>query len=378
MKYLKIVQKIFNPETTTIRSTYLKSMFFWNPLFSVVISLWMNGFENFFRYFVTSYLIAVVVSNTCSAAVTLARRIDIQIAKYKSLPYPKRKKGWHYSVALCAMPLGLFLAFKFVGWLAPIIGLTSTPPNIEDYRVGLLIGTLIAALFFFIQTRSEAREAVRMSELKLKNMENERLQAQIAALTAQMNPHLLFNALNTVASLIQTDPEKAEKTIIKLSELYRGVLDSSRKMTHPLATEINICEAYLAIEKARFGERLKSEIVINPHLDSFKVEVPALSLQPLIENAVKHGLASRASGGEITIEAKNDDGKLKIFIEDNGIGFRQSAIIKKQGAGTGIKNCQERLSLHYGDSGKFEVSERIGGGTIVFLEMPLSMTKVNQ
>ena len=279
------LKRILNRERGTLKESYLQTIFVWNPLLSVVICIWLNGFNGFFNNLVGSYLITAIVSSVCYIVVMIADQV-----------FTKSNKSteWHYSISLCAMPLGVFLAFKLVGWAAPFIGLRFSPPNIDDYRISLLIGTLIGILFFFIRARTEAKEAAKSAALKLKEMENERLQAQIAALTAQMNPHLLFNALNTVASLIQTNPEEAEKTIVKLSELYRGVLSSSRKMLHPLKMEIELCEAYLGIEKARFGERLRIKVEIHPDVDMVRAEIPALSIQPLVENAIKHGLAPRS------------------------------------------------------------------------------------
>ncbi len=375
MQYSKWLRSLFvhDPAPYRMKRAYLKSLFFWNPIFCPLLSLFCGGFDHLGQRIVTSFLIATIVSNFCFLTIGFVKFANIRLAKWRGHPPRVHAQGWWFSLSLCAMPIGLFIAFKILGMIGGRWGLQSSPVNADDYRVGLLIGTMISGLFFLIGTRAEANEAVKQSRLKMKELENERLKAQISALTAQMNPHLMFNALNTVASLVATDPQKAEDTIVKLSELYRGVLNSSRNMTHSLATELSICEAYLAVEKARFGDRLRAYVEIDAKIDPHATEIPALSIQPLVENAIKHGLSPRAIGGEVRISAVNGEGKIKILVEDNGIGIlaAASSLIKKTGAGSGIKNCEDRLKLHYGLEGDFRISERDGGGTKVLMTIPI-------
>jgi two-component system sensor histidine kinase AlgZ len=222
-------------------------------------------------------------------------------------------------------------------------------------------------IFFLGRSRADARDAARAAELALKVAENQRLQAQLSALTAKLNPHLLFNALNTVAGLIPTQPAVAEQTVVRLAELYRGVLESMRRDTHSLAAELHLCEAYLDVEKARFGERLQSTVDEgNEKIGS--LEVPVMILQPLIENAVRHGLSSRASGGRVDVRARVIGAQLELSVEDDGVGLGSSSHV---GSGTGVAMCRERLRLRYGEGASLDLGARKSGGTRVALRLPL-------
>jgi LytS/YehU family sensor histidine kinase len=199
-------------------------------------------------------------------------------------------------------------------------------------------------------------------------LEKERLQALLTKLKDQMNPHFLFNTLNTVASLIHDDPVKAEKVVLKLSTLFQGLLEASRKGTHSLEKELEFCRDYLEIEQARFGKRLRVEFEKVRGIDPDKILVPVLLLQPLVENAIKHGLSSRASGGNLWIGAKKKNGHLELWVEDDGVGFGKSPYA---GSGTALENCRKRLELGFGRAGQMEIMPREGGGTRVILALPL-------
>jgi LytS/YehU family sensor histidine kinase len=182
-----------------------------------------------------------------------------------------------------------------------------------------------------------------------------------------MNPHFLFNTLNTVASLIPADPVKAEQVVIKLSTLFQGVLTATRKTYHPLEKELEFCRDYLDIEKTRFGPRLESHITIGTGLDPARLFIPVLLLQPLVENSVKHGLSSRATGGNLWINASLVNGKMKLSVEDDGVGFGNSPYA---GSGTALENCRKRLELGFGKEGKMEITPREDGGARVLLTLP--------
>ncbi len=222
---------------------------------------------------------------------------------------------------------------------------------------------MILALFFYQRMRTQSREQIR-------DLENARLQAQLAVLTAEMNPHLLFNALNTVASLIHGDPDRAEEVVLQLSSLYRGVLRSSGSATHSLREEVQLCEAYLQVERARFGERLAVSVVVDDAALAAKVQIPVLLLQPFVENAIKHGFSHRARGGSVRLEVSMRDTEVHAIIEDDGVGFGQSP---EAGAGKAIANCRERLTLTYGGRAALEVGERAGGGARVTVTFPVTI-----
>lgn len=359
----------------TLRQAYLKSILVWNPLITLGFSLLFSLSSHFFRNWLFSLLISSLVSSFCLSSVRGYILLERSWAAFRGLEYRRRRRYWYYLVSLFAMPLGLYLAFSVAGFLFGRVGIPVEVPSLADYRNGVLIGTLIAGVFFLSKMVGDARESARSAELKVKNLENERLQAQIAALTAQMNPHLLFNALNTIAALVPSEPEKAEETILRLSELYRGVLDSSRRTTHSLSTELGLCRAYLAVEHARFGSRLDARIQIAPELDPDRLEVPVLTIQPIVENAVKHGLSSRSAGGRVSVRARPEGDRLKIEVEDDGVGFGHAI---RPGAGTGLANCRERLKLTFGENGRLDVQSPPDGGTRIILTMPMPASVTSQ
>lgn len=192
--------------------------------------------------------------------------------------------------------------------------------------------------------------------------------AQLAALRAQVNPHFLFNSLNSIAQLISTDPEKAEACVERLAEVFRYMLRSSNAEFVPLSDELEVAEAYLAIEKARFGDRLQIEERID---DGVRCALlPGLILQPLVENAVKHGISRKVGGGSIVIEAKQDNGDLCLRVRDTGMGIRDRESIFERGVG--LRSVRDRLVKLYGPRYAPTIDAGSGAGTTVTVRVPLA------
>jgi signal transduction histidine kinase len=186
--------------------------------------------------------------------------------------------------------------------------------------------------------------------------------AELKALRAQINPHFLFNALNAIAGLIHEQPALAEETVEHLAEVFRYTLRKSEKEWARLDEEMEFVTAYLRVEQARFGERLRVEVDIEP--DARKVEVPAMSVQPLVENAVKHGVSAVERLGVVRIRASVVDDVLKVEVEDNGPGFAAGAAY-----GHGLHNVAERLAGYYGPAARL-AWENLAEGARVSLEIP--------
>jgi len=337
--------------------TYLLVMTVSNPLLVAAFTLMFGHRGAFWRQMAVSLTIAEIVTTCCmGAAASLglgkrwwARRTGKPVAPGKAL---------YFVLALAVMPGGLWLAFRVTELLAVWLGFEFRAPLLSEARFSLVLGTILAGVAFLWQLRSEARSATQEALIKLKD-------AQLSALTAQMNPHLLFNALNTVAALIRTDPDRAEETVVRLADLYRGVLAATRLNTHSLTAELAICDAYLAVERARFGDRLRVSVRTEGDLS---VEVPALILQPLVENAVTHGLLGKAAGGTLSIEVTVGS-TISLVVSDDGVGMGHST---RSGNGAGIAVLKERLQLAYGDLATLRHLSSDGGGTRVELTLPIS------
>ena len=205
-------------------------------------------------------------------------------------------------------------------------------------------------------------------EMNLEQNQQHLLKARMDALTSQINPHFLFNTLNTVSSLIRFDPDMARGVVLKLSNILRRLLRKHDTFV-PLREEVEFIDDYLAIEVIRFG-RDKLQIfkdIDGATLDAF---VPSMLLQPIIENAIKHGLAPRLAGGEIHLRTRHHDGRLTIEISDNGMGMSSERLKEVYGGGIGISNVHERLRLLYGDQFDMDIRSQPGEGTQIRIEIP--------
>lgn len=211
-------------------------------------------------------------------------------------------------------------------------------------------------------------------EMNLEENQQLLLKARMDALTSQINPHFLFNTLNTVSSLIRFDPDAARDVVLKLSNILRRLLRKHETFV-PLREELDFVEDYLDIEVARFGP---DKLRVFQEIDEGALEafVPSMLLQPMVENSIKHGLAARLEGGQIHIRTRRMDGRLLIEIEDNGIGIPAERLAEVYGGGIGISNVHERLRLLYGDQFKMDIHSQEGQGTQIHIEIPELATAV--
>ena len=205
-------------------------------------------------------------------------------------------------------------------------------------------------------------------EMNLEQNQQLLLKARMDALTSQINPHFLFNTLNTVSSLIRFDPDMARGVVLKLSNILRRLLRKHETFV-PLREELEFVDDYLDIEVIRFGrDKLQFfKQVDEATLDAF---VPSMFLQPMIENAIKHGLAPRLEGGQIHLRTHLENGRLSIEIKDNGIGISPERLREVYAGGIGISNVNERLRLLYGDQFKMDIRSEEGQGTLIHIEIP--------
>jgi len=210
-------------------------------------------------------------------------------------------------------------------------------------------------------------------EMKLEEQKHLLLEARLDALQRQINPHFLFNTLNSISSLVRVKPELAREMTVKLANILRALLKDHDTYV-PLRNELSFTDDYLDIEVVRFGaEKLKVEKEIDPK--TLDVLVPSILLQPLIENSIKHGLEPRIHGGTVTLRSKLNGHRVLIEVADDGVGMgdRPNTGIRRDGAGIGMKNVQERLEVLYGAQATFKVVSNPGRGTLVSIEIPADL-----
>ena len=321
---------------------------------------------------ILSYLVASLVFNTAIASVlTLymppfwlefvysqciglsALIINVGLAHYV-------KNKIRRIAALCitlpgSVAIGLTLAFTISG-----VGSWSDGYVLKSMAIGLFFG-LIGVITFLLFERIE----METSQRKLIKGESEKreIEANLKMLQAQIEPHFLFNTLANVSSLIDRDPALAKKLLERLNDWLRVALVRARSDNATLGDELDMLENYLQILKIRFGERLRWHIDV-PEAARLAVFPPML-LQPLVENAVRHGIEPKLGGGEIGIHASTDTSTLRIEVSDTGVG-----LLGDEGGGAGLANVRARLATLFGARGGLTLENKTGGGVVAILELP--------
>ncbi len=205
------------------------------------------------------------------------------------------------------------------------------------------------------------------NERKLEEQERLLAEARLAALTSQINPHFLFNTLNSVSSLIRTDPNQARVMVVRLSKVLRRLLRKHESFTS-LREELSFIDDYLSIETVRFGEKLRFHKEVAA--DAMDMQVPSMLLQPLVENSIKHGLGGKVEGGAIRIVAARQGARLHITVEDDGVGIPQAKLSTLLDRGIGVTNVNERLKVLFGSEYRMWVESQPGQGTRIQIEIP--------
>ncbi|MCP4218942.1 MAG: hypothetical protein GY765_30190 [bacterium] len=203
----------------------------------------------------------------------------------------------------------------------------------------------------------------RQKDLEKSQLETQMAQIQLQSLRLQLQPHFLFNALNTISAYVKKSPDTAIKMTARLSNLLRLTLETGHHMEIPLEEELRIVENYLQIEKLRFSDRL--EVKMDIDAETRRAMVPAMLLQPLVENAVRHGIAHIMDDAVIEIAIHENKGRLEVLVADNGPGMKEQSP-----NGIGLKNIRERLQKLYGDSARFDIESKENEGFRVNISFP--------
>jgi two-component system, LytTR family, sensor kinase len=281
----------------------------------------------------------------------------------RNLPRPRL---FDWQIVFFTTVIGLrFVQTELVRYFPRSIFSIESPDN---YWV---FGAIYAAAVTSIGIELKIFNSVRI-QIKLEEQERLLLHARMEALQNQINPHFLFNTLNSISSLVRFDPDMARDVIFKLATILRRLLNTSEAFA-PLRDEFEFIDNYLDIEVVRFG-RDKLRVVKELDLASLDVVVPSMLLQPLVENSIKHGLGPKVEGGSIYLRSRVTDSRLIIEVEDDGVGMGGAQLEESSswsGMGIGMANIAERLKVLYGDTARMTIDSHEGKGTLIRIRLPL-------
>jgi two-component system, LytTR family, sensor kinase len=298
--------------------------------------------------------------------------LSIPVVKLaRHFPFERRTCGW---VTLIHLIYSVLFSFGFM-FLRAIVGeaqhwfwpgsglpfLQAFPLLTKTFQYNIWVYWVILSVCHAFDYYQKFHER----ELRASELEKSLAQAKLQALQSQMNPHFLFNTLHTISALMHKDVDAADRMVMKLSELLRLALDNTASHEVPLSQELNFLERYLEIEQTRFRDRLKVEMQIAP--ETLGARVPNLVLQPLVENAIRHGIERHARPGRIILRAARHNGQIELEVQDNGDGLPPGGPKRE---GIGISNTRSRLQQLYGSHQKFELQNVPSGGLLARVVIP--------
>ena len=290
----------------------------------------------------------------------------------------RARVAWHVPLGIAWTTLAIIL--RLVS--RPLRG-SPWPPNIAGFFIerfywDLLIYAVIAGVSiardYAAQVRQREHQAHQLA-LQTADLERRLVEARLQSLRAQLHPHFLFNALNTISAFTETNPQAARRLMGQLGDLLRASLTHASRPLVTLGEELTFLDDYLSIESARFEGRLMVSVQADDHL--LDVMVPSFLLQPIVENAIRHGVAPRLSGGRVEVSATRSDTGLLLRVRDNGVGLPQDWTLE-QDAGVGLRNVASRLEHLYGGRELLRITSVASGGVEVQLDLPVRVTAVAQ
>ncbi|MFK2893672.1 sensor histidine kinase [Dyella flagellata] len=269
------------------------------------------------------------------------------------------------SVATAGMQSALMLGIFWVaGGPSPSRGLNTFTDLLHYEAIYKCYLAMLTYWLMLVVLRGLAsRHSLRDERLRNAQLENQLAQSQLQALRMQLQPHFLFNTLNAISALVLADPQQSKLMIARLSDFLRLTLEERHAQQVSLSRELQFVDAYLGIQQVRFQDRLTAEVDIG---DTGAAMVPSLILQPLVENALRHGLLDKTGGGHVRIVARRVDSDLHLRVEDDGLGLPETGL--KEGLGLG--NTRARLKAMFGDAAVMRMSRRPEGGTSIDLNFP--------
>jgi len=325
---------------------------------AMIVSIPMGNFH----YFVHDLILCLTFTNTAGILGSLVVILYIQVIRTISLP-----RILQLMALILGLAISVFVAWKLAQWIGGYIcGLDQY--QVQRWHLAILIVDFIIMAVVCLFAILLALYEKLAHNLEKKIRENEKLtrlqiESKLSLLQSKINPHFLFNTLNTMLDVIRRDPPRVEKMILNLSDIYRRTLTMPDSALVDLQDEIKLVEEYLEIEKMRMGDRLRYSIDVKDNLGH--VKIPPMMLQILAENAIKHGLSPKKEGGMVNISVSRSDDGLLLEVTDTGVGIDE----KKARSGFGLYSIQERLKLTY-ESAKMEITRVAEGGTKIGILIP--------
>ncbi len=343
------------------------------------VGLWtVIGLSFASQFYLSSHLFGYyTVTWKQAISITLG---DWYVWAFLSLPiiwlarhFPLHRRHWFRLLVIhIAASLVICVAYVLiraaVGQLQnPLLGMTTTFwGTVEQlFLKNSLLNLLIYWIIVSVSHAFDYYRKFRDREVATADLERRLAEARLMALQMQLNPHFLFNTLHTISALVHKDPDEAEEMIARLSELLRLALENTEANELPLREELEFLDRYLEIEQTRFGDRLKVARDIAP--ETLDALVPNLLLQPLVENAIRHGVERNAQAGVVELRAWREDDRLCCEVSDNGPGAASGETIR---LGVGLSNTRARLQHLYGNRQHFQLRNRSAGGLTVSLSLP--------
>jgi hypothetical protein len=273
----------------------------------------------------------------------------------------------HLAMLLVAMPVGA-TAGAFAGALIAGIPLSEILRGrpalfLQMLFVGILFGTVISYFFFSREKITETQEKLKEEQIRNLTLEKKTLESHLKLLQAQIEPHFLFNTLSNILSLLDSDPVKGKAMLVDLTRYLRASLSRTRGRTTTVGQELDLVRAYLDIYKVRMGERLRYTLEVPEKLK--EAPFPPMLVQPVVENALKHGLEPKVEGGEIRVAVEEQGDRFRLMVSDTGAGLMENTV-----AGVGLANVKERLATLYGDKGRLILEDNHPSGLRVTMEIP--------
>jgi two-component system LytT family sensor kinase len=284
---------------------------------------------------------------------------DLNVYRFFKESRNHRRTAFHLEFT-AGILVAEFLRQLLSGWRI----FSMNPPG--SHLPGLVWAAIYASTLFAVAIPLKIWNNTRY-EKKLEEQERLLAEARLAALTSQINPHFLFNTLNSVSSLIRTDPNQASVMVVRLSKVLRRLLRKHENFS-TLRDELSFIEDYLAIEVVRFGDKLRFERDVSE--DTLDMLVPSMLLQPLVENSIKHGLRSKVEGGTIRIRTYRTEHKLHLLVEDDGVGIPEEEMSTLMYRGIGVNNVHERLKVLFGSEYRMWIDSEPGKGASIQIEVP--------